>query len=343
MSEPVRLADKLLDVQLPHRMTPREILALIHDDLEQVEEALQQVFRSDIDILAQAGKHVASGGGKRIRPSLMLLTSRMCGPRSTQAVLFAAMVELIHTATLIHDDIIDHADTRRGQPSIHRRFGQEVTVLFGDYLYLTAVSMGLEPQFVPILKVLADTTLRMIEGELMSLQRGGDLDLSEAEYLDIVQRKTGYLFSACGEIPALLAGLDGRGRSELKRFGLLLGTAFQLIDDLFDLSAPPELLGKPVLSDLREGKLTLPLLMLLQRADGHVREKIGTVLAEHAFGTISAEELLELARRHGTLDDTRRRADTLVLEAQRILKGFPNSEYKTALHDFADLIVARPF
>ncbi|HEX9636583.1 MAG TPA: polyprenyl synthetase family protein [Acidobacteriota bacterium] len=342
-AEPRSLSQQLLDLQLPDRMSPRQILALVETDLEQVEQILAKVFQSDISILAQAGQHVSSGGGKRIRPTLLLLTSRLCGLRGGPAILFAAMVELIHTATLIHDDIIDHADTRRGLPSINRRFGEEVTVLFGDYLYLTAVSMGLEPQYVPLLKVLSETTLRMIEGELISLQRSGDLELTEAEYLDIIERKTGRLFSACGEIPALLAGLDPAACGDLKHFGMRLGTAFQLIDDLFDLSTSAELLGKPVLSDLTEGKLTLPLILLLRRAGAEVRAKVGTVLAEHAFRSISAAEILELATQYRTLEDTRALADRLVAEAQKLIEPFPDSIYRTALSDFAELVIHRPF
>ena len=337
------LSEQLLDLQLPDRMSPRQILALVDADLQEVERILDGVFQSDIELISQVGRHVSSGGGKRIRPALLLLVSRLCGESTGAATRFAAIVELIHTATLIHDDIIDHADTRRGLPSINRRFGEEVTVLFGDYLYLTAVSMGLEPQYIPLLQVLSDTTLRMIEGELISLKRGGDLDLSEAEYLDIIRRKTGYLFSACGEIPALLSGAAGPIRTDLKQFGLLLGTAFQLIDDLFDLSTSSEVLGKPALSDLKEGKLTLPLILLLERAGAAGREMVQTVLREQAFRSISAAEILELASRHGTLEDTRRRADRLVEEAQRLLQRFPDSIYRTALNDFAELVIHRPF
>jgi octaprenyl-diphosphate synthase len=319
----------------------REIVQLVEDDLLKVEELFQQQCRSDVKLVAEIGRYIQEGGGKRIRPALLLLACRLCGHRSERAILLASVVEFIHTATLLHDDIIDEATLRRGRRSVNSRWGNDVTVLLGDFLYTKSMSMALSQDNLRILRLLSDVTLRMIEGEILEIERDGDLQVSTEDHLDIIERKTAQLFSACMRIGAILGEVGDERERALASYGLNLGTCFQMVDDLLDFTADEKVLGKPVANDLREGKLTLPAIFLLRKAGGAGAAKIAAVVADRGFARVSAEEIVRLAREHGVLEEARALALRYAELARRDLMGFERSPYREALAALPDFILAR--
>src|SRR6185436_15480772 len=244
----------------------RDIIQLVEEDLARVEEIFEAQFRSDVGLVGEIGRYIREGGGKRIRPALLLLACRLCGYRGDRAVLLASVVEFIHTATLLHDDIIDQATVRRGRRSVNSRWGNDVTVLAGDFLYTKSMSMALSQDNLKILRLLSDVTLRMIEGEILEIERNGDVKIGEADHLDIIRRKTADLFSVSMRIGAILGEGGEEREAALASYGENLGICFQMVDDLLDLTADEKVLGKPVANDLREGKVTLPVIFLLRRS-----------------------------------------------------------------------------
>lgn len=321
----------------------KEILALIGDDLARVEKEFEGSLGSDVGIIDTLGRYVGEGGGKRIRPALFLLCSRLCEYKGDRHILFASVFELIHTATLVHDDIIDGAEMRRGRRTVNARWGSHLTVLLGDYLYLKSMTMALSADDLRCIKILCDITLTMIEGELMQAGSNGSLDITEAEHLEIVRRKTAMLFSGCGRVAAELSGVDATRAAALESYARNLGMAFQLVDDLLDVTATASVLGKPVASDLKEGRLTLPLIYLLEMGVDEHRRKLRMVLEDRGFDRVSLDEILDLARRHGTLERTRRLAVGFSEEAIRSLDAFPDSTVRRALVDVAEFITSRTY
>jgi octaprenyl-diphosphate synthase len=321
----------------------KEILALIGDDLARVEKEFAGSLGSDVAIIDTLGRYVGEGGGKRIRPALFLLCARLCGYRGDRHVLFASVFELIHTATLVHDDIIDGSEMRRGRRTVNARWGSHLTVLLGDYLYLKSMTMALSADDLRCIKILCEITLTMIEGELMQAESNGSLDITEADHLEIIRRKTAMLFSGCGRVAAELSGVDEERAVALESYARNLGMAFQLVDDLLDVTATASVLGKPVASDLKEGRLTLPLIYLLELGVDEHRRKLRMVLDDGGFDRVSLEEILDLSRRNGTLERTRRLALDYSEEAIRSLDAFPDSSVRRALIDVAEFITSRPY
>ncbi|HZI94464.1 MAG TPA: polyprenyl synthetase family protein [Patescibacteria group bacterium] len=318
-----------------------EILALVGDDLARVEREFDAHLGSDIEIIETVGRYIAEGGGKRIRPALFLLCSKLCGYPGDRHILFASVFELIHTATLVHDDIIDGAEMRRGRTSVNSRWGSHLTVLLGDYLYLKSMTLALTADDLRIIKILCDITITMIEGELMQADSNGSIGISEAEHLEIIRRKTAMLFSGCGRVAAELALVSPERARALESYALNLGMSYQLVDDLLDYTATESVLGKPVASDLKEGRLTLPLIYLLDKGVKEHREKIHEVLSAGEFSTVDRDEILDLVKRHGTLERTRRLAVSYSQEAIRCLDAFPDTTTRRALVDVARFITAR--
>jgi len=319
----------------------RDIIQLVEEDLARVEEIFEAQFRSDVGLVGEIGRYIREGGGKRIRPALLLLACRLCGYRGDRAVLLASVVEFIHTATLLHDDIIDEATLRRGRRSVNSRWGNDITVLLGDFLYTKSMSMALSQDNLKILRLLSDVTLRMIEGEILEIERNGDLDVSPEDHLDIIQRKTAQLFAACMRIGAILGQVSPAREEDLARYGLNLGTCFQMVDDLLDFTADEKVLGKPVASDLREGKLTLPAIFLLRKAGSAGADKISAVVADKGFARVSREEIVRLAREHGVLEEARALAEQYAERARHDLAAFERSPYREALSVLPDFILAR--
>ncbi|WP_306589448.1 polyprenyl synthetase family protein [Geothrix sp. 21YS21S-4] len=273
-----------------------------------VEIELQRILQSEVEVVQKLADHVRGGQGKRLRPALVLLSSRFCGVEGDADVRFAAVFELTHTATLVHDDVIDHAQLRRGMPTLNRLWGNTLTVLFGDVLYLVAMSEAIAGRSWRMMEIFAEVTTRMIEGELIQNDVLFKLNTSRKDYFDIQERKTALLFGGCTETGSVLTGRSENECRAMRLYGLEVGRAFQLVDDLLDYTATSEQLGKPAFSDLREGKLTLPMLTLLERAPDEVRPLIRTIWDRGEEVPIpEAEEakLRQLIDRHGALAETR--------------------------------------
>lgn len=330
------LTDRLLLANLPdeERANGQRLvraLSLVEDKLRAVEEELERRTRSEVPTISLIGEYLVDGGGKRIRPALLLLASRLLGYAGSVDVKYAAVLELIHTATLVHDDIIDGADTRRGRVSVNRRWGNELTVLFGDFLYMKGMKVALEEGDVRVLDLLADVTLSMTEGEIVGAERRGSLDLSIDDYLEVVRRKTALLFAAACRIPAFLVPGAETHAEALWGFGLALGTAFQLQDDLLDYTASEEDLGKPVLSDLREGKLTLPLILSLPDASPEERAAVETVMREGGFVSVPPAAILGLVERLEALGRARGMVEEFAGRARDHALTLPAGDPRDAL------------
>jgi octaprenyl-diphosphate synthase len=319
------------------------IIALVADKLRRVEEECRKNLRSELGPIDELGLYLAEVGGKRVRPILLLLSSQMCGYRGDRDVLFATVFEFIHTATLVHDDVIDQADLRRGRGTMNARWGNGLTVLLGDYLYIKSMNMALEAQDIRIIDILARITLKMIEGEIVADRRRADIRMTEQEHLEIIRRKTAYLFSGCSRVAGVLAGVSSEKVEALADYGMNLGMAFQIVDDLLDFTADTRVLGKPVASDLKEGKLTLPLIYLLERGDAAERELVQTVLDEQDFLTVKREEMIDLLRRRQTFERAREVAATYARRAREALHPFEPSRARDGLSFLPEFVLSRQY
>ena len=306
-----------------------------------VEEELRRNFKSKIRTIHDVGEHILGGGGKRLRPALLLLVSKMLRYDGYRDVVYAAVIEFIHTATLVHDDIIDEAAIRRGRTSINYRWGNNLTVLVGDYLYTHSMNLALAEGNLEVLRLLSNVTIRMIEGEILGLETNGRADLSTDDYFDVVGRKTAALFGACCRIPAYLVDTPESTATALFNYGFNLGVCFQLIDDLLDFTSSTEVLGKPALSDLKEGKLTLPLLIALPRATACERETIARIASIKSFDGIDPMEIVGIVTRYSALDETRAIARDYALRARAALEVFPDSDAKETLDLALDFVLER--
>ncbi len=324
-----------------HTAYADRLLDLIAPKLELVEEELQRHFRSQIRTIADVGEHILAGGGKRLRPALLLLVSQMVRYDGYRDVTYGAVVEFIHTATLVHDDIIDEADVRRGRTSINYRWGNNLTVLVGDYIFMHSMHIALGEGNLDVLRLLSNVTIRMIEGEILGLEQSGRADLSSEDYFDVVGRKTAALFGACCRIPAYLVDMPEAQAQALFNYGFNLGICFQLIDDLLDFTSSTEVLGKPVLSDLKEGKVTLPLILALPRATPREREIVARVASMKSFDGIEPQEILNIVNRYDALEQTRGIARDYANRARRALEPFPASPAKETLEMALDFVLER--
>jgi octaprenyl-diphosphate synthase len=322
-------------------ITTSRFVDLVADKLIATEAVFRRELDSDVPFIHKAGDYIVQGGGKRVRPALLLLCARLLGHDGDEEVTYGAVVEFIHTATLIHDDIIDHASLRRGQATMNSLWGNNLTVLLGDWIYTKAMQMALSHGQVEVIQRLCDATLRMTEGELLAFQRLGAVDLSVEEYFAIIDRKTAHLFSAACSIPSLIPPRRTDAGQVLARYGRALGICFQLVDDLLDFTARESEIGKPVLSDLKEGKLTLPLILLLPRVRPEERRLIETVLEDRSFSRVAAQEILDLVQAQGTLEEAQEMAEGYAAEAKRELQFFPPSDTRDALEFAPDFVLNR--
>ena len=313
----------------------------IASKLQLVDEELQRNFQSQIKTIGDVGEHILGGGGKRLRPALLLLVSKMLRYDGHRDVIYGAVVEFIHTATLVHDDIIDEAAIRRGRTSINYRWGNQLTVLVGDYIFMHSMSMALGEGNLDILRLLSNVTIRMIEGEILGLEQNGRADLSLDDYFEIVSRKTAALFGACCRIPGYLVDLPEPSASALFNYGKNLGICFQVIDDLLDFTSSTEVLGKPALSDLKEGKLTLPLILTMPRATAKERATIERVAASKSFDGMDPREIIDIVHKYDALDQAREIARDYAQRARTSLDGFPASPSKETLDLALDFVLER--
>jgi octaprenyl-diphosphate synthase len=322
----------------------RDIAAVTKDirpDLDRVEEQLEAWSRSANPLTAEVSRYVLRKRGKRLRPALVLLTSRLFAPAAKEAVFMASLVELIHTASLIHDDIIDRAETRRGVESVHRRWGPNITVLLGDYLYIKSIGLSLQSRYDWIIRLLAEVSAEMIEGELDEYAVGGDLGVSEELYLGIIGKKTASLFAACCRIGAGLGGATDSEESALAEFGRNLGLCFQVIDDLLDFTGDESVLGKPILSDLAEGRVTLPLIQILKTDGRPHREGIAGLIGRKEISAEDRERLLGLLSETGALAYTEAKAGEYARRALDLLGAFPDSSPRRLLAELTRFVLSR--
>ncbi len=317
------------------------IHALIGPKLHEVELEIQRNLSSELDPIDDAGRYLASSGGKRLRPALVLLTSGLLGYKGGDDALLGAVFEFIHTATLVHDDIIDDADVRRGLPSANRVYGSPFTVLLGDYLYIRSMNMALRARKLRLIDILAGATEKMIEGEILAQHLRGRADVTPEQHMAIVERKTAWLFSGCCRAASVLAGGSPQDEHELAAYGMALGTAFQLVDDLLDLTADEETIGKPVCSDLREGRLTLPLIELMRCGTPEERAGVIRVLGDGAFDRFSFERLRRALESHDCLANTRRLAEEHAERARKHMRRFPSGPFRELLLELPSTVLSR--
>jgi octaprenyl-diphosphate synthase len=315
--------------------TAAEVFDLLRDDLAAIEQAFASQSASDVEVITDIAQYLIAGGGKRIRPLLLLLSAKALGCTSPSRIRLGAVVEMLHTATLVHDDIIDEADTRRGRPSSNTTWGNAKCVLAGDWLYMQSFSTALEERNFRVLELLISLTQQMVEGELLQMQKLGHL-INEEEYFDLIFRKTACLFKVSMQLGAAITPAHGFGdpeelEAQLGEYGRNLGLAFQIVDDVLDLTATEDVLGKPVASDLREGKATLAVIHALERGTGADREAIRTVLADRSFDRISHPQILEILHRHGSIDYAMDTACAYAEAARLTVADLPASEAKRAL------------
>lgn len=327
--------------KLGQSLTAREILDLVQDDLRKVEREISLESMASVSAVTTIGKYLNSNGGKRLRPILLLLSCKLVGDAGDNAIRLAAVVEMIHTATLVHDDIIDVSETRRGKPTTNVIWGNHTSVLAGDWLYMQAFQIALHLRNFHILDILISLTQAMVEGELLQLERIGKIAISEADYMELVDRKTASLFSACARLGAVAGSTEEALEQKLGEFAWNLGIAFQLIDDILDFTAREKILGKPVGNDLREGKVTLPLIYALESGDTQGREMVETVLRDCNYGKVSVSDIRKFIGRHDGIDRARNRAQAFAEKARTIIGEFPDSPYQRALAAVTDLVTDR--
>jgi octaprenyl-diphosphate synthase len=318
-----------------------QIFEPIRADLERVDREFARHVESQVALIPTIGKYIQTSGGKRIRPAVLLMAARLSGYKGDRAVLYAAVIEFIHTATLVHDDIIDDSELRRGRLAVHSRWGNDVTVLLGDYLYIKSMAMALTHDTLDIVRLLCDVTLRMIEGELYQLTKNGDPDITEEEHFDIIRRKTAYLFGGSAQIGGMLGSVTPEQQEALREYAFNLGIAFQVVDDLLDFTGDAAALGKPIGADLREGKMTLPLIHLLRQGQPAGERIVRDIIATRTVAEQQWNELLQMLNEHRSIDYAFRRAEEFAERARKPLSAFPPSSERDALLALPDYVVSR--
>ena len=320
--------------------TAKEVFDLLRDDLAAIEHEFGRQSASDVAVVTEIAEYLIAGGGKRIRPMLLLLSAKALGCTSHGRIKLGAVVEMLHTATLVHDDIIDEADTRRGRPSSNTTWGNAKCVLAGDWLYMQAFKIAVQERNFRILDTLIELTQQMVEGELLQIEKLGRLITLE-EHFDLIYRKTACLFSVCMRLGAILGGATSAQEEALAHYGHDLGMAFQIVDDVLDLTASEDVLGKPVASDLREGKVTMAVIHALERCTAEERAKIETILRDRAFNGVSHAQIMEILERYGALEAASARATQYAKSARKAICTLPDSEIKRALLWAPEFVVAR--
>jgi octaprenyl-diphosphate synthase len=327
--------------KLGQALTAREVFDLVRDDLKLVETEIRRESVASVDAITAIGQYLQEAGGKRLRPSLLLLSSKLIGDGGESAIRMGAVVEMIHAATLVHDDVIDAAETRRGRPSTNVQWGNHTCVLAGDWLYMQAFQIALRERNFHVLDLLIGLTQMMVEGELLQLERIGRIGVTEADCMELVDRKTACLFSVCAKLGAIVAGADSQTEERLGEYAWNLGMAFQLVDDVLDFTAREKTLGKPVGGDLREGKVTLPLVYALERASAEERSIVERVLADRHYQNVPLGQILALIEKYRGIERVRERAQAFTDKARQVIGEFPESPYQRALYGITDLVTER--
>jgi octaprenyl-diphosphate synthase len=318
----------------------KEIFELLREDLAAIEREFGRDTVAGVQAITEIGEYLRNGGGKRLRPALLLLSAKLFNYEGRGAIRLGAVMEIIHTATLVHDDIIDEADTRRGRPAANTQWGNSKCVLAGDWLYMQSFKVAVQERNFRVLDTLIELTQQMVEGELLQMEKLGKL-ISLDEHFDLIYRKTACLFSVCMRMGAILGGATSEQEEGLAQYGRNLGMAFQIVDDVLDLTASESVLGKPVASDLREGKVTMAVIHALERCTPQERALIETVLQERAFDGVTHAQILEVLSCYGSLEAANARAAQYADLARKSICTFPDSEIKRALLWAPEFVVAR--
>ncbi|WP_446743954.1 polyprenyl synthetase family protein [Silvibacterium acidisoli] len=320
--------------------TAKEVFDLLQDDLRAIEREFSVDAVSSVAAITEISGYLRQGGGKRIRPLLLLLAAKSQGYSGHGMIRLGAVVEMVHSATLVHDDIIDAADTRRGRPSANTTWGNAKCVLAGDWLYMQAFRVALEERNFRVLDLLIGLTQQMVEGELLQMEKLGKT-ISVDEYNTLIYRKTACLFEVSMRLGSVLAASGDETENRMGEYGHALGMAFQIVDDVLDLTATEEVLGKPVASDLREGKATLAVIHALEHSSPEERRAIETVLTEQNFGSVTHAQILAILHRHHSVQYAMDVAFRYAETARNAVADLPDSDFKRALLWVPDFVVAR--
>ena len=308
---------------------------------ERINQQLMTNLDSDISYISEVCRYTLLGGGKRLRPALFILASRLCGYKGDQDLRYSIVFEYLHAASLLHDDVVDEAETRRGQAAAHVLYGNQSVILVGDFLVSKAISLAVETGLIRIIEILSETASRLTEGQILELLHARDLDLNESEYNRIISRKTGALIESSLKSAAVFTGAPREYEDGLSEFGRKIGRAFQMVDDLLDYSTTAAELGKPVGHDLDEGKITLPVILALSHATGPDLDKLRELVLQEKRSPEEFEQVKTLIDKYHGFEQTRERARGLVDEAKQSLAIFPDIQEKKDLFDLADFIVSR--
>lgn len=324
------------------RAAAREVFNLIKHEMQLVEEEFERQAASNIQVIDYLGGYLRESGGKRVRPALLILSAYAAGGDGAQpnVIRMATVMEMLHTATLVHDDIIDNADLRRSRPSVNAKFGNQAAVLMGDWLYMSAFETSLAERSLAILDILTKLTRKMTEGELIQMTLIGKVTISEEEYFDIVRRKTAYLFAGCCEIGGILGNASHSKQMALREFGMNLGIAFQIADDLLDITADAAKLGKATGADLIEGKVTLPLIKLMEKEPG-LRPIISDVMRDGRYTDDAREVITKALEKHQIIPQIKQIATGYADAAIKNLEIFAKSEYREAMVGFPGFVIER--
>jgi octaprenyl-diphosphate synthase len=318
------------------------IFDLISKELALVEDEFEMQASSNIQVIDYLGDYLRESGGKRVRPALLILANYAVGGQGSddRVIRLATVMEMLHTATLVHDDIIDNAAVRRSRASVNARFGNQTAVLMGDWLYMSAFETTVKERSLEIIDILTRLTRKMTEGELIQLTTIGSVTITREEYLDILCRKTAYLFSACCEVGAILGGADKGMQAAMAEYGMQLGIAFQLVDDLLDLQTTGNELGKTAGADLLQGKLTLPLIMLLEKEPA-CRPVIEKIMLEGSYKTFSREQISQKLAAHNIFDQVKQDAEGHAALARKSIDVLPETGYRLCLEDILTFVIDR--
>ncbi|HMA68075.1 MAG TPA: polyprenyl synthetase family protein [Desulfosalsimonadaceae bacterium] len=318
-----------------------QLISRVEPDLQNIEAALQENLRPHLELISEAAGHLIFSGGKRLRPLLNILCARLCNYDDPFVTEFSTIIEFLHTATLLHDDVVDGATLRRGKPVTHSLFGAPVTVLVGDFLLARALSIAARTRNPKIIRIISEITEHMCQGEIQQLSRKGDINLQESDYMEVIRCKTGYLIQGACQTGAILAGAEEETEKQLSDYGYHIGIVFQIADDLLDYTADTSTLGKAVGADLREGKLTLPVIRALNQADGDVRAEMTAIITKEDFSPAEFHHLVKMIDAHGGIAYAREVAAEHVQAAKTIMEGFPPSESRELLSLIADYALHR--
>lgn len=321
-------------------MDIKEIIALAEPDMQKVNECIGEQLSSDVALINQLGMYIVNSGGKRIRPMLTVLAARALKCSNEQHFTLAAIIEFIHTATLLHDDVVDESTMRRGKETANAVFGNQASVLVGDFLYTRSFQMMVTLESMKVMDILANATNVISEGEVLQLMNCNDPDTTEQSYFDVIYGKTARLFEAATQLAAVISDADDASEKAMQLYGMHLGTAFQLIDDVMDYTSDADDMGKNVGDDLAEGKPTLPLLYAMWHSEGTQSQQIRDAI-EHNNGMENLNDILATMKQTGSLDYTKQRAEQEADKAIAAIEVLPESEYKQALIALAHISVKR--